>query len=124
MVHLNKKLKKTLTAYLKNKKIESIFYSAKDLALIESLETDGFLIPKEIGHSEIAKDYPIPKGLLSLMKNQEIGLLALKFVEIIGEDEISDLDPETVYFITHILNKAKLTRFRDQVLITALPLRT
>ena len=48
------------------------------------------------------------------MKNQEIGLLALKFVEIIGEDEISDLDPETVYFITHILNKAKLTRFRDQ----------
>ena len=112
------------SVFKKIKKNRKYFYSAKDLALIESLETDGFLIPKEIGHSEIAKDYPIPKGLLSLMKNQEIGLLALKFVEIIGEDEISDLDPETVYFITHILNKAKLTRFRDQVLITALPLRT
>ena len=112
------------SVFKKIKKNRKYFYSAKDLALIESLETDGFLIPKEIGHSEIAKDYPIPQGLLSLMKNQEIGLLALKFVEIIGEDEISDLDPETVYFITHILNKAKLTKFRDQVLITALPLRT
>ena len=35
-----------------------------------------------------------------------------KFVEIIGEDEISILDPETIYFITNILNKAKLIKFR------------
>ena len=38
----------------------------------------------------------------------------LKIVEIIGEDEISDLDPETVYFITHLLNKANLLKFRNR----------
>ena len=47
-----------------------------------------------------------------------------KFVEIIGEDEISILDPETIYFITNILNKAKLIKFRNKVLVSALPLRS
>ena len=43
---------------------------------------------------------------------------------IIGEDEMSELDPETVYFIVHILNRAGLKRFRNEVLTRALPLRT
>jgi len=62
--------------------------------------------------------------LLELANNNEIGLLALKFVEIIGEDEISDLDPETIYFITNILNKAGIIKLRNKLLVTALPLRT
>ena len=109
--------------YKKIKKNKNYFYSAKDLALVESLELDGFLIPKEIKHTELAKQYSVPEGLLNLVKNEELGLLSLKFVEIIGEDEIYNLDPETIYFITHILNKAKLIKFRNKVLITALPLR-
>ena len=39
---------------------------------------------------------------MKLIENDEIGLLALKLVEIIGEDEIHNLDAETIYFITHI----------------------
>ena len=58
------------------------------------------------------------------MENKEIGLLSLKFVEIIGEDEIYNLDPETIYFITNILNQAKLIKFRNKVLSSALPFRT
>ena len=66
----------------------------------------------------------MPDSLIELADNNEIGLLALKFVEIIGEDEISDLDPETIYFITNILNKAGIVKLRNKLLITALPLRT
>ena len=62
--------------------------------------------------------------LLKLTENKEPGLLALKFVEIIGEDEMYELDPETVYFIVHILNQANLKRFRNKVLTAALPLRS
>ena len=61
--------------------------------------------------------------MLNLVTNQEIGLLALKFVEIIGEDEVSDLDPETIYFIVHTLNKAKLFKLRNKIIISSLPLR-
>ena len=110
--------------YKKIRKNKNYFFSAKDLALVESLEVDGLSIPKEIKHKEISKKYTIPEGLLELMKNKEIGLLSLKFVEIIGEDEIYNLDPETIYFITNILNQAKLIKLRNKVLSSALPFRT
>ena len=118
------KSQKDLTSvYKKIKKNKKYFFSAKDLTLLEALEQDGFNIPKGFNFKEISKQYQIPKGLYDLMKNREIGLLALKFVEIIGEDEISNLDAETIYFITHILNKANLKKFRNNIINIALPLR-
>ena len=51
------------------------------------------------------------------------GFLVLKIVEIIGEDEVNNLDPETIYFITNLLNKLNLKEFRNKILGTALPLR-
>ena len=109
--------------YKKIKRNKNYFFSAKDLALIETLLADGFSIPKDINYVEISKKYPVPKNLINLIKNKEIGLLSLKFVEIIGEDEISNLDPETVYFIINILNQAELINFRNKIIATALPLR-
>ena len=44
-------------------------------------------------------------------------------VEIIGEDEPYQLDPETIYFITSLLNKMDLIKIRNKVLISALPQR-
>ena len=57
-------------------------------------------------------------------KKKEIGFLVLKIVEIIGEDEVSDLDPETIYFITHLLNETELYNIRNKILTTSLPQRT
>ena len=47
----------------------------------------------------------------------------LKLIEIIGEDNISDLDPETIYFLTKILNKLNLKKIRNNILSQALPVR-
>tara|TARA_B100001996_G_scaffold45174_1_gene32616 strand:+ start:214 stop:1956 length:1743 start_codon:yes stop_codon:yes gene_type:complete len=123
-ISIKKSQKDFNNVYKKIKRNKNYFFSAKDLALIESLESDGFLIPKEIKHKEIAKEHSIPDGLLKLINNKETGLLSLKLVEIIGEDEIHDLDPETIYFMVNILNRAKLIKFRNKVLTTALPLRS
>ena len=82
-------------------------------------------IPKNIQkYQKISKKYQVPSNLLQLVKNQESGFLSLKIVEIIGEDEVVDLDPETIYFITHLLNQLNLVKFRNEILISALPLRT
>ena len=121
---MEKSQKNLMSVHKKIKRNKNYFFSAKDLALIESLEADNFSIPKEIKHKEIAKKYSVPENLLDLISNDEIGLLALKFVEIIGEDEISDLDADSVYFIVHLLNQAKIKKLRNKVLITALPLRS
>ncbi len=109
--------------YKKIKRNKNYFFSAKDLLLVQSLEQDGFNIPKEIKHKDLAKKYNIPATLSSLLKKGEIGLLCLKFVEIIGEDEIQSLDPETIYFITNLLNQANLIKFRNTVISSSLPSR-
>ena len=100
------------------------FFSAKDIALVESLATDGFKIPKDFDYLEISKDYNVPLNLLKLGKNNESAFLILKLVEIIGEDEAYNLDPETIYFITHLLNQNDLKKIRNEILISALPQRS
>ena len=84
---------------------------------------DGFQLPKNFNYKELSKKFEIPKNLLDLTKNKQNAFLALKIVEIIGEDEPYELDPETIYFITYLLNEIELIKIRNKVLISALPLR-
>ena len=120
-----KKIQKDLNKiYKKIRKNKKYFFSAKDLALVESFALDGFDIPKELNYKEISKEYSIPSNLLQLAKSNQPAFLTLKIVEIIGEDEAHDLDPETIYFITHLLNQTNLKKLRNEVLISALPLRS
>lgn len=120
---IKKSQKELDSIYKKIKRNKNYFYSAKDLAVLESLEIDGIKIPKEIDHKDLTKNYTVPKNLNDLAAKGEKGYLALKIVEIIGEDDVSNLDPETIYFITYLLNRLELREFRNEILATALPLR-
>ena len=110
--------------YKKIKKNKKYFFSAKDLAVVESLAQDGLKIPKDLNYQEISKEYNVPSNLLQLVKNNDPAFLTLKIVEIIGEDEAYNLDPETIYFITNLLNQTNLKNLRNEILISALPLRS
>jgi hypothetical protein len=116
-----KDFKKIYKKISKNKKY---FFSAKDLALIESLINEGFEMPKELKYQEMSKKYNVPSNLLKLANNNEPAFLTLKIVEIIGEDEPQNLDPETIYFISYLLNQINLKKIRNDILISALPLRS
>ena len=119
-----KKVQKDIDKIFKKiSKNRKYFYSAKDLALIDSLINDGFSLPSNFDYKNLAKKFDIPKNLLKLIENNQNAFLALKIVEIIGEDEPHELDPETIYFITNLLNKMNLKQIRNLVFNTALPLR-
>ncbi len=109
--------------FKKIKRNKKYFYSGKDLALVQSFAYDGFKIPGELNLQELTKEYEIPSNLLKLAKNKESAFLTLKIIEIIGEDEPHQLDPETIYFIIYLLNETSLRKIRNEVLISALPLR-
>ena len=117
---IQKDIDKVFKKISKNRKY---FYSAKDLALVDALLKDGFQIPNNFNQKELASKYDVPKNLLQLIDKKQNAFLALKIVEIIGEDEPYQLDPETIYFITSLLNKMDLIKFRNKVLISALPQR-
>ncbi len=118
---VQKDIDKLFKKITKNKKY---FISAKDLALADALLKDGFLLPTNFKYVELAKKFDVPKNLLQLIDNDQKAFLALKIVEIIGEDELYQLDPETIYFVTNLLNKMDLVTIRNKVISSALPLRT
>ena len=118
---IQKDIDKIFKKVLKNKKY---FISAKDLVLADSLINDGFSLPENFKYEDLSKKFEIPENLLKLIDNEQKAFLSLKIVEIIGEDEIYQLDPETIYFVTNLLNKMNLVTIRNKVIISALPERT
>ena len=119
-----KKIQKDIDKIFKKiSKNRKYFYSAKDLALVDALLKDGFKIPDNFNQKDIADKYEVPKNLIQLIEKKQNAFLALKIVEIIGEDEPYQLDPETIYFITKLLNDTDLIKIRNRVLTSALPLR-
>ena len=115
-----KDIDKILKKINKNKKY---FFSAKDLALVDSLIKDGFEIPNLSNFRDLASKFDVPKNLLQLIEKKQNGFLALEIVEILGEDEPYQLDPETIYFITNLLNEMDLINIRNKVIVSALPQR-
>ena len=119
-----KKVQKDIDKIFKKvSKNNKYFISAKDLALADALIKDGFYLPTNFKYDELSKKYPVPDNLLKLIDNEQKAFLTLKIVEIIGEDEIYQLDPETIYFVTKLLNKMSLYTIRNKVIVSALPER-
>ncbi len=114
IINIQKKIKK-------NKKYK---VTLRDIILFEKLASDGVVIPNGLIDKKVIKNNLPPIELLNFGKNNEIGLLLLRIVELIGEDEILDLDDQTIYFINHLLIKSGLKILSDKILITALPERS
>ena len=112
-----------ISIYKKIKKDKKYYFSAKDVILLDSLKADGIKLPKKLEKQYSSNKLTIPKGLIDLSDQGQIGLVLLKIIEIIGEDQLEDLDPETLYFITATLNKLDLKKIRNNIIIKTLPYR-
>ena len=115
--------KDLVSIYKKIKRNKKYFYSIKDIMLLETLIADGISVPADLDVKSLSKDLTVPNSMASLIDEGQIGLFMLKLVEIIGNDDIENLDPETLYFINNLLNKGKIKKVRNQILNLALPLR-
>ena len=111
------------SVYKKIKKNKKYFISIKDIVVLESLVADGVSIPEDLNYSELSSQLTVPNNLQDLASQNQLGLIMLKIVEIIGEDNVSDLDPETIYFLNRILNELNLKKIRNEILSEALPVR-
>ena len=123
----NEKLSRTekdfKSVYKKIKKNKKYFISIKDIVVLESLMADGISLPEDLDYTSLSTQLTVPKNLRDLVSQNQVGLIMLKIVEIIGEDDIRDLDPETIYFLNRILNELNLKKIRNNILSEALPIR-
>ena len=112
-----KKTEKDLkNVYKKIKKNKKYFISIQDIIVLESLQSDGINLPDGLNLEELSSKLTIPENLDNLTTQNQVGLVMLKVVEIVGEDNIEDLDPETLYFLNKVLNKLKLKKIRNNIL--------
>ena len=106
----------------KIKKNKKYFFSIKDIMMIESLKSDGVQILKKYDNLYEHKTN-VPVEINSMIVNGETGLVLLKIAHIIGEDELEDIDLESVSFIVGILNELNTINLRNEILLKVLPLK-
>ena len=119
-----KKVEKDTNDLIKKiKKNKNYFVSTKDLILLESLQSDGVEISKKYLKLFQFNQSDIPTDLQLLINNNEIGLVLLRFVEIVGEDEFVNLGSDTIYFMVDALNQLNIDSIRNDILLKVLPLK-
>ena len=119
-----KKVEKDTNDLIKKiKKNKKYFVSTKDLMLLESLQSDGVEISKKYLKLFQFNQSDIPTDLQLLINNNEIGLVLLRFVEIVGEDEFVNLGSDTIYFMVDALNQLNIDSIRNNILLKVLPLK-
>ena len=65
----------------------------------------------------------MPEVFQLLIDNGLACLALLWLVEIIGQDEIENIGPETLYFIISTLNQLDIDPLRNKILLKVLPLK-
>jgi len=114
--------KETNDLLKKIKKNKKYVFSKKDIMMIESLKSDGVQVLKK--YDKIYEHKPnVPVEINSMIINRETGLILLKIAYIIGEDELENIDLESLNFIVGILNELNTINLRNEILLSVLPLK-
>tara|TARA_B100002052_G_C15868773_1_gene593588 strand:- start:488 stop:2251 length:1764 start_codon:yes stop_codon:yes gene_type:complete len=116
---IEKETEDILKSILKDKKY---VITTSDEILLESLKYDGIKISKRFTDRYTPK-VNIPPDLQVKINNRDLGLILLRFVEIIGEDQLKDLGSETLNFILITLNRLDLDQIRNKIILKTLPMR-
>ena len=118
------KIEKDLNDLLKKiKKDKSYSISTKDIIMMESLKSDGIAISKKYEDIYVADDSNMPIDIQVLINNEEMGLALLRLVEVIGQDELENIGPQSLYFIINTLNQLNIDPLRNKILLKVLPLK-
>ena len=119
-----KNISKDLNDFLKKvKKDKKYFFSKKDIILVESLKSDGIKISEKYKNLYEINESEMPSDIQILINNDEMGLALLRIVEVIGQDELKDIDDDSIYFIINTLNQLDIDPLRNKIILKVLPLK-
>jgi hypothetical protein len=118
------KIEEDLNKFLKKiKKDKKYFLSKKDMIFLEALKSDGIKIAKKYDDLYEINKSEMPADIQLMIDNKEIGAVLLRVIEVIGPENIEDIDDDTVYFIINTLNQLNVDLIRNKLLLKVLPLK-
>jgi len=118
--NIDKDIKDLLRKIRKNKKY---FFSKKDVIIMEALKSDGVKVPDKFNNLYEIDENEVPADIQILIKNNDMGVTLLRIVEFIGQDNLKDIDADTMYFIISALNQLNIDPIRNKILLKILPLK-
>ena len=120
----SKNTTKDLNDLLKKiKKNKKYFFSKKDVILVETLKSDGIKVSKKFNDLYEVKDSEMPSDIQIFINSNDIAAAMLRIIEVIGQDQIKDIDDDTLYFIISTLNQLDADPLRNKILLKVLPLK-
>ena len=115
---------KDLTDILRKiKKNKKYFFSKKDIILVEALKSDGIKVSSKYKNLYEVSVSNMPSDMQVFINNKDIASVMLRIVEVIGQDELKDIDGDTMYFIINALNHLDIDPLRNKILLKVLPLK-
>ena len=119
-----KKITKDLNDLLKKvKKNKKYIFSKKDIILVEAFKSDGIQVSEKFKNLYEIIESEIPADIQIFINNGDMAAAMLRIVEVIGQDEIKDIDEDTLYFIISTLNQFDVDLLRNKILLKVLPLK-
>ena len=120
----SKNITKDLNNLLKKvKKDKKYFFSKKDVILVEAFKSDGIEVSEKFKDLYEIRDSEIPADIQIFINSGDMAVAMLRIVEVIGQDEIEDIDEDTLYFIISTLNQLDVDLLRNKILLKVLPLK-
>ena len=65
----------------------------------------------------------MPSDIQVFINNGDMAGAMLRIVEVIGQDNLKDIDEDTMYFIISTLNQLDVDPIRNKILLKVLPLK-
>ena len=120
----SKNITKDLNDLLKKiKKNKKYFFSKKDIILVEAFKSDGIKVSEKFKDLYEISESEIPSDIQIFINSGDMAAAMLRIVEVIGQDEIKDIDEDTLYFIISTLNQLNADPLRNKILLKVLPLK-
>ena len=115
---------KDINDFLKKiKKNKKYFFSKKDIILVETFKSDGIKILEKYDDLYQINDSEIPSDIQIFVNSGDMAAALLRIVEVIGQDNLNNIDEDTLYFIISTLNQLNVDPLRNRILFKVLPLK-
>jgi len=115
---------KEVNDFLKKiKKNKKYFFSKKDVILVEALKSDGIKVLDKYNNLYQINDSEMPSDIQIFINSNDIASAMLRIVEVIGQDDLKNIDEDTLYFIISTLNQLNVDPIRNRILFKVLPLK-
>ena len=91
--------------------------------MVESFKSDGVKVLEKFNDLYEINQSEMPSDIQIFINSGDMATAILRIIEVIGQDEIKNIDDDTLYFIISTLNQLDIDPLRNKILLKVLPLK-